>query len=51
MDINKNNWERKMQIQNILVACKLNMIGINEADERMMGLLKQEKQTIKINNN
>lgn len=41
MDMNKNNWERKLQMQNILVGCRLNIISLVEAEKRMSLLLMQ----------
>lgn len=43
MDINKNNWESKMQIQNILVGYGLNIISLAEAEKRMSALLQKTK--------
>lgn len=46
MDINKNNWERKLQMQNILVGYGLNIISLVEAEKRMSILLQQTKLVV-----
>lgn len=41
MDINKNNWEYKMKVSNILVGCRLKLISIGEAEKLMSALLNE----------
>lgn len=43
MGIHTNDWEIKLQMQNILVGCRLNIISLAEAEKRMSALLQQTK--------